>query len=287
LQDDEELTLLAKSEAVSSCQGGNRASLRPETSIAASCRKDTPPTVGQARVGEGPLTSVHGRSVSGVLLGLFVAILIAFVASGCSSDGDNSDGGGLDSAITKLNGDVSPKAADWASAVAAGYLAQAQSGGQLNFLALQQQLAPQTQSLTNFICSRLKDDKAFSKDENTDAAQLAAGRVVDEAVARALAGDPQLLIKAGLTRAGNLPPFMLKDPAPPAETALDPAALQSVIKPEFLDSNGGLRLPTAQDSMYAEFQRWLYEPSLDNKLLEQSTATGTQARTAINACPSG
>lgn len=217
-------------------------------------------------------------------------VLTAVICSAlisCSGASDNDAGGGLDSSVAKLNVEVTPKAADWATAAAAGYLAQVQSGGQLNFLALQQELAPQTQSLTDLICSRLKDDKALSKDENADEAQLAAGRVVDEAVARALASDPRLLIKAGLTTTGSLPPFMVKDPAPPAETALDPAALQSVIKPEFLDSKGGLRLPTAQESMYAEFQRWFYEPSLDNKLLEQSTATGTQVRTAISACPSG
>ena len=214
---------------------------------------------------------------------VLTAGLVLGSCSGSGGDKANTEGNVSNSSATSGSAGVQQTIEEWASAAAEMYSKQVEAGQSLDHLPVVQQLAPTTKRLVTAICGQLKDESDADKRSET---QKAITFSVDEALARAVAQKPNLLIAAGMAVWGKYPPFILKDPAPPADAAVANAqALSEQIKPEFVAQSGGIILPKQGDASYEEFRRWFYDPSLDNPLLERATVTSQEVRSSTDPCP--
>jgi hypothetical protein len=209
------------------------------------------------------------------------AVLVLGSCSGSGGDKANANGNGSNSSAAGSAG-LQATIEEWAAAAAEMYAKQADAGKSLDHLTVVQQLAPTTQRLTKVICAELKAEKGAN---NRSESQKAITFSVDEALARALAQKPRLLIAAGMTTWGRYPAFMMKDPVPPSDTPVQSQALSERVKAEFLGQGGGINLPKPGDAGYEPFRRWFYDPALDNPLLERATVTSQDVRSSTDPCP--
>jgi hypothetical protein len=108
--------------------------------------------------------------------------------------------------------------------------------------------------------------------------------MVLENMMSAMGREPGLMAQMGLNTWSTWPQSMLKEPLPPSDVPVDSANLAAYVKPEFLDSAGGVRFPVPGTQGYEDFQRWYMDPSLDNPLLEQATFITAEVRNSMNTC---
>jgi hypothetical protein len=208
------------------------------------------------------------------------------VLSSCSGSGDdkaNTEGGISKSTLASGVANLEATIDEWAAAATGMYAKQVEAGKSLDHIPVVQELAPTTQRLIKAICGQLNAET--SSEKRTDA-QKAITFSVGEALARALAQKPNLLIAAGMTTWARYPPFMLKDPPPEADAPVSTSqTLSEHVKPEFIAQGGGIIIPKTGDPTYEDFRRWFYDPSLDNPLLERATVTSQEVRSSTDPCP--
>lgn len=206
---------------------------------------------------------------------------------GCS-DGGNG-GGGYGEALQAVEEATRPRAAQWADSVADEFLTQLEATGSAgDYSSVLQKVEPETTKLNEFICDQINENKDVGRDEPTATApdaEAAISPVVDEAVMTAIARHFKALKAIGMNAWGQYPPFVLKEPAPSADTPVPdtPEGFREYVKPEFVDEAGGLKLPSPGSPSYQEFQLW-YGFNLQNKLLIEASAVTGPVRGATKDC---
>ncbi len=226
---------------------------------------------------------VAGSGAKFSKVGLTPPLLVAFAIffatfAGCSDSGNaDSKGNGNDSSSTDASAmaEIDPPLDEWATSATAEYGKQVEAGGQPDFNAVARAIAPATQALTAALCESFRNDDAFTDSGKASELEKQVAFAADEALARALAHKPRLLVALGMTTWGQWPPFALKDPAPAPDMPVGDLSqgLSQFLKPEFIGEDGGLSIPSKGAPGYQEFQAWFYDPALDNPLLEQTTVT--------------
>lgn len=221
-----------------------------------------------------------GKCALGVLVGLLCA-----GGAACSGGGDDHESADVDAAVAVLVENVGTPADEWAKAAASAFASQLSQGAALNAKDLGNEFRTSAQELSKSLCSETEKSDALSSSGAADAVELQVSQAMSEVAARAFALDPALLVAMGMETLGDLPPFALLDPsADPATPVADGAALSGFIKADFLADSGGIKLPTSESGLYGDFQRWFYEPSLDNGLLEQASAATQPIRASLGDC---
>jgi hypothetical protein len=227
----------------------------------------------------------HSTTRSGRWLWTFVLSGVLLLNACSDSGGDNANTEGEVSNSSVVSGVAGLQATidEWAAAATEMYAKQVEGGKPLDHLPVVQQLAPTSQRLIKAICGELKSQ---SDTEKRADAQKSLTFAVDEALAKALAQNPNLLFASGMTTWGSYPPFILKDPPPQADAPVSNSqTLSEYVKPEFIAPSGGIIIPKEGDAAYEDFRRWFYEPSLDNPLLERATVTSQEVRSSTDPCP--
>jgi len=216
-------------------------------------------------------------------LAVACGILTSSVAFFSCSGGD--DGADPDSALSAVNAAVAEQAAEWAAAAAAAYSEELEVGGSLDAIVVQPKFEAATRTLVQFICGALEESSTLRDGADIDDVSLSVSRLVDEAAARAIARDGKLLAAIGLNTTDSLPVFMLSGPGQPGSPIGEGNDFSGLVKPAFLDAKrGGIVLPEPADAAYVDFQRWLYDPKLDNRLLEKASATSKIVRGNVDDC---
>jgi hypothetical protein len=212
--------------------------------------------------------------------------LMLFTA--CSGKGSSGGGG-----YVKQSGEISaafrPKATEVARGEAAELLKQLDTTGKRNPGAVQSALSDRIAELGNFVCSEVKDHSAVKKGNVEDAVRDFDAVLTEQSMVE-FARYPRLLTDLGFTTWGKWPPFALKQPAPPADSSVGDLAtsVPEVVKPEFISSEGGLKLPSAGDPTYEEFKQWYaFGSGEDNGLFEAASALGEPFRQGIRSCFGG
>jgi hypothetical protein len=212
------------------------------------------------------------------------------LAVSCGGDSGSSDDD-YAAAIDAVRAAVATEADTWASGLAAQYRAQAAATGTIDNTAILREIVGPTAKLGDAACLAMKAHKDVAKDRATDRyadAEAAISPVIEEAAMRAIARDPATLKAIGMTQWGLYPPFILKEPTPAADPAVEPtaASLAERIKPEYLAQEGGLKLPGPSDRGYQDFQQW-YSQDLKNKLAAEALVSTAPITDEIRGCLSG
>lgn len=224
--------------------------------------------------------SVRRRFRVVLLVGLCLFFNVA-----CSDGGDGDEAADIPSEVASLMKTVGPAADDWAKEASSAYMSQLAGGGALNALDLGEDVRTLSSELSRSICAEAKESNGINGTETQDEFALRVSQAIGETAAREFAVNPALLIGMGLNTMSRLPPFALNAPQLDPTTPVDsPAALAGLLRDDFLAEGGGIKIPRPGEPTYGDFQRWFYEPSLDNELLEHASATARPIGEALADC---
>lgn len=230
----------------------------------------------------GPPSSCRSLLVS------FLTGLVVFLA-GCSGGGGGTDAPReIDAAVLAVEQAIHTDAEKWASEVASTFAAQVAASGNVDDTALNRDLNRETATLSAALCEAVNDqaDDLALDDSGADS-EAALLRSIEEALMVELGSHPEVLVAIGMTTWGAWPPFMLKEPKPAPDMAVEglPASLHQYVKPEFLTDAPALKIPVRGDSSYEDFQQWyMFDQSRDNALFEQASFTTTEIRQKLRDC---
>jgi hypothetical protein len=219
-----------------------------------------------------------------ILASLLASILLTAACSDGGAGGSRDD---FDAALRSAQEAIRSEATEWAGSAADVYFEQFQAGGKTSYGEAQVQLEPGTRALSDLICQQLKERDELTDPDRALDVERELPRVVVEATMTAIARRPALLYELGMTTWGQWPPFMFKDPAPPADAPVEglPDSLGQHMKPEFVDEQGGLKIPGPGDPAYEDFRQWyLFDPESDNRLFERSSVTTGPIRQETTIC---
>lgn len=111
--------------------------------------------------------------------------------------------------------------------------------------------------------------------------------MVTENMMSAIARRPQLMYDIGMKTWDDWPPFLLSDPKPAPGTPVGtmPDAVNTHLRPEFLDGQGGVKLPVPGSRGYDEFQQWyLFDKDRVNPLYSEALVMTDSVRLTMNGC---